>query len=236
MKIFVLTSDKYMKIIPAFAHLFNKYWGADQQAIVCGFSRPDFELPENFTFFSIGPQEAYPFKRWSDALVRVLHAFPKEKYFALMLEDYLITQPVRRDVVRMASDYMQQFQFVLKFDLCADRRYSGFATEYGMLGDIPIVKSDPNSPYHASLYPGLWNRDLMLKYLLVPNESPHDIEIVGTHRLASYGDEVVVVGTVTDPWPLKITLGFRAQNPDGWELDGLSAEDLAELRSKGLVP
>lgn len=236
MKIFTFTSDKYMKIIPAFAHLFNKYWGEDQEVVICGFSPPTFDLPANFTFFSIGPQSAYPFKRWSDALIRVLYSFPKEKHFVLALEDYLITQPVRRDIVKMAHDYMRQFDYVLKFDLCADRRCSGFATDYGMLGDVPLIKSDPNSPYHSSLYLGMWNRDLMLRYLLVPNESPHDIEIIGTPRLASFGDEVVVVGTNTDPWPVKITLGFRAQNPDGWQLDALSAEDMEELRAKGLVP
>lgn len=236
MKVLVLTSDNYMKIIPAFAHLFNTYWGKDQQVIVCGFSAPEFALPDNFTFFSIGPQSAYPFKRWSDALVKVLQAFPMEKHFVLMLEDFLLVQPVRRNVVDMALDYMRQFNYVLKFDLCADRRYSGYATDYGLLGDIPLVKSDPTSQYHSSLYPGLWNRDLMLKYLLVPNESPHDIELSGTPRLASYGDEVVVVGTVTDPWPVKITLGFRSQNPDGWQLEGLSEQDVMELRQKGLIP
>jgi len=236
MIVYVMTSDRYQKIIPAFMHQWEKYWGTDTQVIVCGFSPPPFELPDFATFFSIGPQAAYPFGRWSDALIRVLNAFPKEKHFVLALEDYLLTQPVRRDIVHMAHDYMRQFDYVLKFDLCADRRFSGYATDYGLLGDVPIVKSDPNSPYHSSLYLGMWNRELMLKYLLVPNESPHDIEITGTARLAGYGDEVVVVGTVTDPWPVKITLGFRAQNPDGWELQGLSDEDIAELKKRGLVP
>lgn len=233
---YVMTSNSYMKIIPAFLHQWEKYWGTDTRVIVCGFSAPEFDLPDFATFYSIGPQEAYPFNRWSDSLIRVLNAFPKEEVFGLFLEDYLLVQPVRRDIVNRAVDYMEQYRHVLKFDLCHDRKFAAGATEYGTLGDVGLVKSDPNSQYHASLWPGLWRRSLMLKHLLVPGESPHEIELVGTPRLARLGDEITVVGTTAEPMPLKIILGFRSQNPNAYMLDGLSAEDLAELREKGLIP
>lgn len=236
MRIFILTSDKYMKILPASAYLLNKYW-PDQEFVVCGFSEPEFELPENFLFYVVGPQASYPFSRWSDGLIAVLRAFPKEKYPIIFLDDYLVCKPVRADIIRMALDYMEQFSgFCLKFDIAADRRFAAGATPYGTLGDIPLVKSDYNSQYHSSLMPGIWNRELLLRYLLVPGESPHDFELSGTPRLARYGDEVIVVGTVTDPWPITITLGFRSLNPDGWMLEGLDPEDLAELRARNLVP
>lgn len=231
-----MVSDRYLHALPGFSYLFCKHWSPQQDVIVCGFSVPHFELPPNFTFFSIGRQTEYPFKRWSDALIRVLESFPREEFFVLMLEDYFLIQPVRLDVVRKCHDYMRQFRYVLKFDLCADRRFAGGVVDYGAIGDIPIVKSDPGSAYHSSLMTGIWNRELMLRYLLVPGESPHDVEIIGTPRLAARGDDLLVLGTKIDPWPVRHTLAFRTQEPGVWMLDELPHEDLAELRERKFVP
>jgi hypothetical protein len=233
-KIFCMTSDKYLNALRPFAYLFNKYWGESQPVIVCGFSPPDFELPANFTFFSIGKQSDYPVGKWSDALIKVLHHFPKEQILGLMLEDYWICQPVRRDIVTMLVDYVRQFNYVIKADLAADRRFAGGSTPYGTVGDIPLVKSDPQSQYHSSLYPGLWNRELLLSHLR-PGESPWDVELKGTPRLAARGDDVVVVGTVTDPWVVNIVLGHRRGNPDETLTDGLSQEDIEYMRNQGWI-
>ena len=235
MKVFVFTCDKYLKAVPPFAYLFNKYWGEDQEVIIVGYAKPGFDLPRNFTYLSLGAQENYPFSRWSDSVIRVTDLFPAEEVFCLMLEDYWICQPVRRDVVRKLYDYMRQFSYVLKMDLVGDRRFAGGATEYGCVDDIKLVKSDFNSQYHSSLMTGLWNRALMRRYLLIPNESPHDVELRGTPRLARIGDDILVLGTEIDPWPVKHILAFRGQNIDNLLLEGLSDEDRAELTERNLI-
>lgn len=232
MKTFCMTCDKYMHAVRAYAYFFNKYWGDEQQVVVVGFSPPDFELPDNFTFFSLGKQEDYPVGKWSDGLIRLMDHFPKEEVFYLSLEDYWLCQPVRHDIVQMAVDYMRQFDYVIKFDLCADRRYAAGAEEYGTLGDVPLVKSDPDSPYHMSLYSGLWRRSL-LKKILVSGESPWDVELRGTPRLAQYRDKMIVVGTVTDPWPIKHILAYRNGDPSRLLTEGFSADDIEAVRNMG---
>lgn len=233
--IFVMTSDGHINALRAYAHLFQKYWDSEQQVIVVGFTPPRFKLPSNFLFFSLGPQSIYPIHRWSDALIQTLRHFPLCDVFYLALEDYWLAQPVRKDIIHMAVDYMRQFRYVLKFDLCAERRYAAGSTPYGHLGDIPLVKSDPNSPYHFSLYSGLWNRDLLMR-VLIPGESPWDIELTGTSRLAGYGDEIAVIGAVTDPWPMRHILAHRGGDSSHYLLDELSQEDIDELRSLGMIP
>ena len=232
MKVFCLTCDKYLHAIKGFAHFFNKYWSDTQPVIVCGFSAPEFDLPDNFTFFSIGKEEDYPLKKWSDSLIRVLESFPYDKHFTLMLEDYWLCQPVRQDVVRTLYDYMVQFDYVLKMDLCADRRYSAGVEEYPPVGDTQLLKSDFRSPYHMSLYTGMWNRKNMLR-VLVPNENPWDVEIIGTPRLAGFKDEMLVLGTKLDPWPVKHILAFRSGNPDKLLTEGLSDSDVEKVRELG---
>ena len=73
MKVIVLTSDKYLHALQPFAWLFNKYWSSAQPVTVAGFTPPDFGLPDNFTFHSIGAFADYPVARWSDALIKLLN-------------------------------------------------------------------------------------------------------------------------------------------------------------------
>jgi hypothetical protein len=156
-----------------------------------------------------------------------------------MLEDYWITEHVAQREVEMLYDYMRQFEYVMKMDLFTDRRYAGGVSEYGSCGHIPLLKSDFNSAYHMSLMCGLWNRKLLLDFLL-PGESPWDIEIIGTTRLAQKKDSVLVLGT--ESWteepttcPVRHTLAHRSGNPDEYMLDELSEADRNELEKLGYV-
>ena len=54
MKIYISTSDKYVHLIEPFAFLFNKFWSSEQQVVVLGYNKPDFKLPKNFEFISMG--------------------------------------------------------------------------------------------------------------------------------------------------------------------------------------
>ena len=239
MNVFVMTSDKYTKTLRGFAHLFKKYWHPWQNVIVCGYTAPDFDLPSNFTFYSIGNMEDYPVDKWSDSLIHVLEHFPHDKVLCLMLEDYWITDYVQQREVEMLYNYMMQFDYVLKMDLFTDRRYAGGAEEYPPCGHIPLVKSDYKSAYHMSLMCGLWNRKRLLE-VLIPNESPWDIELVGTPRLARKGDDVLVLGTKS--WteedglcPVRHTLAHRSGNPEEYMLDEVKPKDLKVLQEIGFV-
>lgn len=233
-RVFVFTSDKYNHALQPFAFLFNRYWSPQQPVIVSGFAAPDFDLPDNFTFFSLGAQQNYPFGKWSDAVIDTLAHFPKEDIFCLMLEDYWLIQPVRQDVIAMAEGYMRQYRNTIKFDLCAERRYAAGSTHFADLADIALVRSDPHSPYHFSLLTGLWNRDALLS-VLPRNWSPHEVELSGTPHLAAR-TEYQVIGTVTDPWPLKHTLVFRSGDPTKLLLNEIAEQDLSDLRMRGYLP
>lgn len=203
--IIVLTSDKYLHALKPFTYLFNKYWNANQSVMIAGFSYPDFELPNNFTFYSIGKFEDYPVNRWSDGLIDLLEGV-KLDTFVLMLEDYWLTRPVNIEAVQMCVDYARQFQNILKIDLVEDRLYAAGKTHFNNCGYLDLIKSDPTSEYHMSLMTGVWRRDNLLK-VLIRNESPWQVEIDGTHRLRQMVD-LLVLGTCQSP--VRHVLGFRA--------------------------
>lgn len=231
--VLIFTSDKYLPALRPMGYLFNKYWSAAQKATVVGFARPQFELPLNFEFHSLGDMVQYPFNKWSNALIDYLEVHNDMSHFVLLLEDYWPIRPVNLSAIRMLYDYALQFRNVLKIDLAADRLYAMGMKDYNNCGYLDLVVSDYNSPYHMSLMPGIWNRELMLRFL-VRNESPHDIEIYGTSRVAAARDEVLVLGT--RQWPFRNTLAHRNGDATKLNVSELSKSDLLALTELGYIP
>lgn len=231
MRIFVLTSDNYIKAVRPFAYLFNKFWDDEQEVIVAGFKAPEFDLPSNFLFHSLGDMADYPLQKWSDALIKLLNEFTDD-VFALFFEDYWLPRPVNVQAVHMLYDYMLQFRNVLKMDLYSDRLYAGGMTDYNYCGYLDLVRSDPASQYHMSLMAGLWNRELMLRFL-IPGENPWQVELEGTPRVARAANEVMVLGTRN--MPVRHILAHRRGNPSELLLDGLDPADVQALRELGYI-
>lgn len=231
MRVYVMTSDKYLPALRPFAWLFNKYWGEDQPVTAVGFTPPDFDLPPNFDFLSLGAFRDYPVTRWSDALLKLLSIIPDEP-FIMMLEDYWLTRPVYREAVTMMYDYCRQFRYVLRVDLTGDRLHAAGASLYGQCGHLDLIWSDPESQYHMSMMTAVWNPH-NLRRVLIPGETPWQVELEGTPRLRVLRDEMIVLGT--REWPVKHTLAFRNGNAQKPLLDEIDPADVAELTARGLL-
>jgi len=177
--------------------------------------------------------EDYPIQRWSDALIKLLNEIPDE-VFILTLEDMWITSPVHDRVVQMCYDYMQQFRYVARLDLTGDRLWAngGDVSLYGKLGHVDLVWSDPTSQYHLSTMPAFWRKEHLLR-VLISNETPWQVELQGTPRLASLHREVIVLGT--NAWPIKNTLAFRGGDTQNLLLDELDPDDVAAISEAGLL-
>lgn len=232
-RIFCITSDKYLPAVRPYADLLKRYWPNHPEVVVAGFTPPTFPAPERFKFYSIGDFADYPVGRWSDALMRFLAAM-EDEVFIIMLEDYWINGPVNDLVVDMAYDYMEQFRYVARLDLTGDRAGAdgGDVSLYGKLGHVDLVWSRPDSPYHLSLMTGMWRKEHLLR-VLVPGESPWDVEIKGTTRLAALHDEMIVLGTKA--WPIPHGLAFRNGDHAGLDTGFLDEAVVAEMKEKGLL-
>jgi hypothetical protein len=199
-----------------------------------GFTQPEFELPNNFEFISVGKFEDYPVERWTDAVIKFLEEHVEEELLILMLEDYWLTRRVNHEAISLAAAYMQRYPNILKFDLCADRLYAGGAIRnHDTFGFLDIVKSDPKSAYHMSLMTGMWRKSLLLQLLKQrPSKgwSPHDVEIHGTTRLQKMTD-LVVVGS--EQWPIRHTLGLRALDHTKLKLEELKLSDVHAMTRLG---
>lgn len=230
--IFVTTSDKYLRALRPFAYLLNKYWVPNPQVIIGGFEPPDFKLPKNFFFQTLGPQSKYPLERWSNGLHKLITSYPHD-IICIMLEDYWIIEPVNTVVVDKLYEYVKQFHYVARMDLTADRQFAGDVVDYGEIGDdVDLVKSTPFSPYHMSLITGIWRKSHLLRVML-PNETPWELELTGTVRLSDMEDQILVLGSKQHP--VKHTLAFRGGDHTKLHLGELNPQDVDELRHYGLL-
>lgn len=230
-KVVVTTSDRYLGSLRPFAHLFNQYWSDTQPVEVFGFAAPPFGLPGNFTFTSLGSMEDYPFERWGAAFIEVMNRMDDE-HFILMLEDYWLIRDVDQEAIQILWHYCEQFQDVIRMDLTTDRLYAGHADiNYDFVGRLDLVKSMPGSPYHMSLMSAIWNKRL-LQQLVIPDESPHGLELQGSLRLG-HMQNMRVLGTRQAP--LRYTLGYRNQDASTANVGELRKHDRDFLMEMGWI-
>lgn len=229
----VMTCDKYLRTLQGFLHLYDKYWKPHSPLVIGGYSAPGFGLPDYASFHTIGDQLRYPLAHWSDGLIDLLEQRPDLEFFTLMLEDYWLTRPVQTDAVCILADYIRQFRYVLKIDLMTDRLYAAGMSDYDTVNYLDLIRSDHNSQYHMSLMTGIWNRELLLSFL-VRGETPWDVELRGTPRVARAQDQVLVLGTRQAP--VRHILAHRAGDGTVYHLVGLKPHDQEELRKLGVLP
>lgn len=229
-RIYVPTVDHYLPALRPLAYLLNKYWKPEPTVAVIGFALPDFGLPDNFEFFSLGKAADYPVNRWSDQVIDFVQSQPDE-VFMLMLEDMWPTRGVDTRAVQILVDYMHQFRYVARIDLTGDRLYAHGMKGYGTVEHLDLIKSMPGSPYHLSLMPGLWRKEHLLS-TFKRGWSPWDIELIGTTEL-SHKNDVVVLGT--RQWPYRNTLAFRGGDVGKLLLGEISDADVTAMRAAGLL-
>lgn len=230
----IMTSDRPPHPLRGFIHQWQKYYPTGNQVnVICGFTKPSYTLPDNFRFISMGKQEDYPPDRWSERLNIILNDVADD-VFMLMLDDYWLTRPVDAQALRMLYDYMHQFTNVIKLDLTDERLYAdagnkylwGYNT-YNTVGYLDLIKSDPGSPYHLSLWGGMW-RNSLLRRFLIPNETAQQIELQGTSRLATVGDEILVLGT--RQCPLRHINAIQGRSWNMHETSGLKALTMGDIK------
>jgi len=197
-RVVVLTCDPYLECLKPFAWLFNKYWSSEQKVIVGGFTRPDFPLPDNFQFVSLGENWRYPAQQYSNGLIKFLR-YLTDDVFVWMLEDQWLNGKVNPDEIQTMIDVARTTRNLLRIDVIDDRRYmneahfGGVTEPYGTFNGIDLIKSRW-CPYQFAIYGTLFNRLKMLQYIK-PDLTPWQVENVTTNVIEHEGDRAIVLGT-----------------------------------------
>ena len=115
-------------------------------------------------------------KQWATQMMEYLQ--PNQPPFLLMLSDYIL-QDVNRPLMQKAVEAIERpgVGFVRVEPVPAPTLPWPYDDDFGRI--------DPNEPYVVSLQPALWKASL-LKSVLMPDETPWQIEQRGNKRLRGY--------------------------------------------------
>lgn len=179
LKVIIPTCDKYIHIVEALMYSLNKYWSSKNEFIILGYSKPNFELYDNWKFVSMGTDTGA--NNWSNDLLNFFNTF-EDDYFINMIDDTLMTRPADIYKIEKVFNYMLRNKDVKKCFLQGSLSIGG----KDLLGEIdyyPIEELDntfcdvsQTANYRTSIQSAIWSTEYFLQ-VLKPNLTPWDFEL-----------------------------------------------------------
>ncbi|HHZ95635.1 MAG TPA: hypothetical protein EYN67_08765 [Flavobacteriales bacterium] len=241
--IYVWTSDKNMKCVPAWAYLFNKFWPYKAAVRVLGYSKPQFSLPDNFEFISLGTQRGPKF--WSEDMLGFYESCDHE-YFYAMWEDGFIIDYVDQEILDMAIKiaFTNKEDKFFRFNLSLDTHRRPHKT-IKVYDRYDLILASQTSRYRQSTQHSIWSKDKFLKKMKV-NQSPWDFEL---DDINARNDGLMIFATKR-LYAIKMGHGYRQGKKIPFWYDehsgyrdiapgtgaSLSEEDIHFIESNGWIP
>jgi hypothetical protein len=220
MKVIVTTSGGYEHLVKIFTYLFNKNWGPYQQVELVGYEEPK-DLPDNFTFYSLGKQK--PGKHNFSNDLRPYFKM-QEQWFIWIFEDTFV-RGINLELMRTLRKLLP-FTSVGRINLSTEtmkQKHKGFA----VIDGYAIYENTNDAKYRLSTQPSIWNRDYLLQYLK-PNLSPWEFE---TQK--STNDGWRILGP--DQPALISNEGVRKHNLYDYNFHGVQEDQLTEMKQLGII-
>lgn len=225
MKIIVTTSNNYLHILPIFCHLFNKYWDPKQRVEIVGYDKPQFELPSNFHFVSLGKQTED-----KQNFTRDLRKYfaKQDKFFFWFMEDTFIKAPVDFRVLNFLKSLTEKFPDIGRINLTREvaKQDHDYLTT---IDGYDIFKNNKFSLYRLSVQPSIWNKHFALQYM-AEDLSPWEFECQSDHVV----DEFQVLGLI-DNIPFHHNEGVRKYNIHNYNFDGIDLETIQEMKNLKII-
>lgn len=223
MKIIVTTSNKYLHLIPIFTYLFNKNWDKHQEVEIVGYDKPDFDLPSNFTFYSLGEQIGNA-KNFSTDLSSYFKK--QEEWFIWMMDDTFI-RFVDFEKLKLLKS-LTQIKNAGRINLCSRATFlqDNFKSEL-FFDDYKIFENTQTALYRLCTQPSIWNKNFLLKYL-TPDLTPWEFETQD-----SFNDEFRIFGIEEDV--VLHNEGVTKHNIYDYNLNNIEEDQITELKNLNYI-
>ncbi len=218
MKIIVTTSNNYLHLIPVFAYLFNKNWGHNVELV--GYDKPE-NLPENFTFHSLGKQSGD-----STNFTKDLREYFKnqDEWFIWMMEDTFIRSInfSQLEILKSLTNYAK----VGRINLChASVLQDHFI--FGVMQGLKILENTQTAYYRLCTQPSIWNRDFLLQYM------EKDLSPWGFETQKSFNDGWRILGP--EEKVLLHNEGVNKHDIHKLDLNGIAEDQINEMKQLGTI-
>jgi|ETNvirnome_6_100_1030635.scaffolds.fasta_scaffold01740_7 hypothetical protein len=187
--------DETLWILEPYTYLFNKYWGEDYKVVVLGYKEPNFELPQNFKFVSMGESQDGGAEGWSSYLYNYFNSI-NDEHVILTLEDFLPVAIPNVEVLDSIMNLMKYQDTVGRFDLTWDLFTNCKHTPFSKLNDnINLCEIPKGIMYRVSCQPAIWKRSFLLN-ILKETSNPWNFEMFGSQLSDQYPE---IILSIDDP-------------------------------------
>jgi hypothetical protein len=175
LKIYIPTCDNYLWLIKPFMFLFNKFWDDTTEVVYLGYNPPNFKLPKNCTFISLGKDDNL--KYYSDDLRNYFMSIDDE-YVITCVDDNFLVDYVNVNLYNTIIKYLDVNKKVGRVSLTRDlvtRPHYYLDTIDG----IDIVSASDEAEYRVSVAWSIYKRDFLIE-LYKSGRTPWTLEKEGT--------------------------------------------------------
>tara|TARA_R110001583_G_scaffold6811_13_gene34374 strand:- start:20178 stop:20912 length:735 start_codon:yes stop_codon:yes gene_type:complete len=187
MKIYVVACDKFTHVCPTTVEFLNKNW-PNQDITILGYGAVTSlqGLPENVDIHSLGNEEEYD-SSWTTALIPFFENV-KEDYFALILEDTILMNPV--DSERLSILEEQFISGSASKAMIGGGLFLGDSKRHYDSSGRSYLVFNQSIDYRCSLHPAIWKKDYFLKFLK-PNMNPWQFELWNNNFAKHDGAKII---------------------------------------------
>ena len=239
MKVIVSTSDKYEDVLKVYCFLFNKFWSKNQEVEVVGYKKPSFELPPNFTFYSMGEDRGTKF--WSDDLKEYFEQLD-EKFFIYTMEDNFLTSQTDIEAITKIETILHNKVGRVDLTDVFTTMSEGVIQPHSLYKEVDGLKiyvRGQNAKWRASFPLSIWSKEYLLRVLEKPNMTPWDVENYG--NVISRGDGYDILGThhtekVISPRNEGVSTFNDGSGLFRYRLHGIDPKVIKEMEDKDILP
>ena len=174
-KVYIPTCDNYLWLIKPFMFLFNKFWDDTIEVTYLGYNPPNFSLPPNCTFISLGKDDNL--KHYSDDLRNYFLSIDDE-YVIITTDDTFMVDYVNINLYNTILKYLTINKNVGRVSLTRDlatRSHYYLDTVDG----VDIVNASNHTQYRISIIWSMFKKEFLVK-LLQSGRTPWTLETEGT--------------------------------------------------------
>lgn len=232
-KFFVITSDASSHILPVTNHLYQKYIGNTFDYQILCHTIPNYNL-NGCQFIPFATNESKSIENWTKKIFNVLSNI-EDEYCAFGLDDYLVNQPINKEILSSLFEYMKNDSqvgcVVLGYtpSLCRPNNFKIIKT----FDEYDIFELNQDAIYRITCQIKIWRKTYLLRFLQ-NYWSPWSFENDGSNM--AINDGVKIIGSTRKiclDWIEESALSARC--PGMINILGLKLDDVKELIDANLL-
>lgn len=195
LKLYIPTCDSYLWLMKPFMFLFNKFWGESMQVVYLGYNRPEFDLPDNCTFISLGNDDSVEY--WASDLKKYFDSID-DTHLLLTTDDFCLVNYTNLEMYNKVLRLINTNSNIGRVDLKRDLITRPFEY-YDTFEGTDFVSASPSASHNISCTWSIWKKDYLVKFLK-PGRTPWMFEDLGTPESNNYSEDIIApIESLLDP-------------------------------------